>query len=205
MKKYLLAFLILSALTITGKAQASSFESDCNQSWYISGLGGVHVLHYDTIHNFSNSLRPRTSPGLVLGGAVGYNFGSYYGFSYRLEGEIAYRYNDIKNGIFNGETIGLSGHISQVTYMANGYIDLNLNSPITPYVGYGMGYGKIKGNLRVTGFEGRAKSDGFVSQFIVGASTPVCEKVDLGLEYRYLLALKHANEHSVCVTVKRYF
>jgi len=74
-------------------------------------------------------------PGFNITGAVGYDLGVY-----RVEGEIGYRAFDVDEFTISGVPIPIDGDVSAITFMANGYYDYDMgNSPLTPYVGLGLG------------------------------------------------------------------
>jgi len=59
---------------------------------------------------------------------------------YRVEGEIGYRMFDLDEFTIGGVPIPIDGDVSVITFMANGYYDFDMgNSPLSPYVGLGLG------------------------------------------------------------------
>ncbi len=74
-------------------------------------------------------------PGWGLTGAVGSDLGAY-----RVEGEIGYRMFDLDEFTDAGGSTPVDGDVSALTFMANGYYDFEMGgSPLTPYVGLGLG------------------------------------------------------------------
>lgn len=200
MKKSVLAFLLTICTILTTQVQADCY--DYNQGWYVNGLGGANfVNHYGLDH-----VKVERKTGYLVGGALGYKFLTTTPIGCRLEGEIAYRQNEFDRAKIHGQKVDLSGHTKLMTYMVNGYIDLSLNfTPITPYIGAGFGYGDIWGKVKGNDEKTKTSSHGFVYQWMVGASYPICDQVDLGIEYRYLSGRKHTTDHSVCLSLKRFF
>lgn len=201
MKNYFLTILFIVGTIFTSQIQADCYN--CNQGWYMNGLGGANFVHHYGLHH----ARVERKTGFLVGGALGYKFLSTSPIDCRLEGEIAYRQNEFDNIKIEGKKVGLSGHSNFMTYMVNGYLDLNLNfTPITPYIGAGLGFADIWGKVKAAdGGHGKLDTSGFVYQFMAGATYPICHKVDLGVEYRYLSGRKHTTDHSVCLNLKRYF
>ncbi len=108
--------------------------------------------------------------GLFLNGFVGKDLGNV-----RLEGEIAYRQNDMDN--VGG--IAVLGEMSSVAFMGNAYYDFGDGSGITPYLGIGAGVANVK-------FESIANDSeiAFAFQMMVGMSFPISETLSMTAELR---------------------
>ena len=104
--------------------------------------------------------------GLVLTGAIGYDFGSA-----RLEGALGYQKYDMKN---------VDEDISFLTVMANAYYDFGNDSNIRPYVMGGLGMARV--NMSWTSDD----EDVFAWQLGAGVGYKVAERTTLDLGYRYL-------------------
>ena len=111
---------------------------------YVSGFAGIHVPSgtdvpsIDFLTNRSFSDRVEFDPGINIGGTGGYDFGIV-----RLEGELSYKNAEIKS-ITNqatGERFrNEDGNLGVLAMMFNGFIDLHNDSPVTPYLGGGIGF-----------------------------------------------------------------
>ena len=80
-------------------------------------------------------------PGINVGGTAGYDFGLI-----RLEGELSYKYSEIKS--ITDQTDGYQfqspdGNLGTLAMLANLFIDLHNDSPVTPYVGAGIGFASL--------------------------------------------------------------
>ncbi len=85
--------------------------------------------------------RVEFDPGIHIGGSGGFDFGFL-----RIEGELAYK---------NGEMSSITEKISKVKYanvdgrvgvssmMFNVFLDLRNPSPVTPYIGGGIGFATL--------------------------------------------------------------
>lgn len=85
--------------------------------------------------------RIESNPGVYVGGTAGYDFGMI-----RLEGELSYRQNEMdkisdRDSGFNYG--GIDGDIGIFTAMVNAFVDFHNDSPITPYLGGGIGSATI--------------------------------------------------------------
>ncbi len=173
-----------SLVLVTGLAFAISAPAAyAAEGWYVSGLAAATVLHdADNTGKQGQEQLPfspevsvpattesdfETGFGVAVSG--GYSFGSLVdsGFlagGFRLEGEIAYRRNNIDSltitdierlpsGIFSpGTLIGAKipddggGEISAISFMVNGFYDFGARSRIKPYLGVGAGVAQLSMN-----------------------------------------------------------
>ncbi len=142
----------------------------------VSGGGGLAgfsaVAEFDT--------------GFVIGGSVGYRFLD----SFRGEVNLSYRQADVDQVTIAGALmLEGTGDISLLALMANVYYDLDLESPVTPYLGVGIGLGFIDVDTGVTPLSVLVVNDSateFAWNIMVGASYGVTDNIDLSLGYRYL-------------------
>lgn len=111
---------------------------------YVSAFVGVNAPEdtnattFDYFQNATYNDRVEFDAGVYAGGTAGFDFGLF-----RVEGELAYRYSDIKSVTdqFNGYKFqNVDGNLGAFTFMANAFIDLHNATPITPYVGGGAGF-----------------------------------------------------------------
>lgn len=128
----------------------------------------------------------------------GYIFGTAGGWKinkWRVELDLDYSEHDLKTGtnVFAGaaRTANLSGSSSNLSFMVNGYYDLNTGTPFTPYIGFGLGgdYFSLH-QVRTTNQTPNvaiANSNDvlFAYQPIVGVSYQINNQFSVGLEYRY--------------------
>lgn len=112
--------------------------------------------------------------------AVGKQFGRF-----RLEGEAAYRRNDIDGIGIDGIRAGSGGKVEAMSGMVNAYLDFDLLQ-VRPFIGTGVGVARIYADLgTVTGF-GRVDDDdyAFAWQVMVGLSFAM-KSVGFDVGYRY--------------------
>jgi outer membrane protein OmpA-like peptidoglycan-associated protein len=157
-------------------------------NFYIQGFGGANWVD-DMNLTASSGVAPANATlsfdtGYGIGGAVGYDWGQF-----RVEGEIAYRDNDLDGA--TGSPLATfpptSGDVSAFTIMANAYLDVENDSALTPYLGAGIGAGQVdltysSGGTTLIDDDGW----GFAAQGIAGVSYAVSDQVDVFAEGRVL-------------------
>ncbi len=75
--------------------------------------------------------------------------------------------------------------LSNDSIMVNAYYDFNTNTPITPYVGAGIGYARVDVKLEEAGFKHTKKSNNFAWQLGAGVAYEIDEHVAVDLGYRF--------------------
>ena len=135
-------FLIVSLLTPAICSAASA-----RPGGYVSGFIGVSaprdttVTTDDFVLNTTFVDNVEFDPGVNAGMTGGYDFGYL-----RLEGELSYKYADIKSITDTADNFGfksVDGDLGVFAMMFNGFFDLHNNSPVTPYVGGGIGFATL--------------------------------------------------------------
>ncbi len=123
-----------------------------------------------------------TDTGYAVIPSIGYRFGN----GLRSEFELGYRKNDV-DGV-SGSTTG-SGEIKARSAMLNLLYDVNMNGRVSPYIGGGIGYAKVRyDGVQPVGIPGIGVNDSdrvFAYQGIAGLSYAVSNAVELAAEYRY--------------------
>ncbi|WP_136513656.1 outer membrane protein [Geomonas edaphica] len=190
MKKTTLAILVVASLALPTLASAAPFR----QGPYIGGFVGVTVpektdaTSYDGTSVFND--RISFEPGVNVGGVLGYDFGGV-----RFEGEVSYK--DIRFDTINDNAGGrfkvVDGSVDTTAFMANVFFDLRNQSPITPYIGGGVGFAALHLNdtygyqTNGTGELSYLSDDDVVFAYQVGAGleVPLNRLLSLDLAYRY--------------------
>lgn len=154
---------------------------------YVSGNIGLAMasdsdLTDSTIPGITVNIEYDT--GLAFGLAVGYDFGNT-----RVEGEIAYQKNDFNKMSLLGVDVDLTGDVTLLSLLVNGYYDFANSSVFTPYISGGLGFAKVEINdLNVPGFGLSSFNDDdtvFAYQIGLGVGYAVNEKVTIDTKYRY--------------------
>ena len=145
MKKLMLSILVVGlSLGLAGSAFAEMYiAGDIGLTMpRKSGLDGPGVSGVD-------------DPELTVDDGLGLSLavGSKLGRLFRIEGELAYRANDLSEiSYFNSltgtpETIPVSGEITGMSLMANMYLDWFPEKAVCPYIGLGLGGAKLEGEI----------------------------------------------------------
>jgi opacity protein-like surface antigen len=143
MQKVLLIIVALSILILPSLTSAAQGRP----GGYASVFLGVSLIddtnvstdEYDPFEPFIYTYNDRIEfdPGVYVGGTAGYDFGVI-----RLEGELSYRQNEMDTITDRDSGVkysGVDGDVGVFAFMANVFVDLHNDSPITPYIGGGIG------------------------------------------------------------------
>lgn len=195
------------------------YEDPCCEDqtgFYIGGFGGANFI--STSRNCGHNRR-NFDTGYVLSASLGYR----WCHNVRFEFEYAYRNNKGHHrhhyaGVAEGADVALEQSYNrrrhrsffQNAYMFNGFYDLDMCNDwcLKPFVGAGVGYAQNRHGHHNFYGEGRHKNkqNGFAWQIIAGLAYPICDEVDLSIEYRYFRGRDHhLNNNDVGVGLKYYF
>jgi opacity protein-like surface antigen len=119
--------------------------------------------------------------GFNVGGAAGIRFLDVG----RAEVALSYRQADTDRLKQFGST-PVSGDVGLFTSMANGYIDIPINLPVTPYVGGGIGVGVVMADFRANGNKVDDDDTQFAYNLMGGLIYQLQEDVAVRVGYRYL-------------------
>lgn len=107
---------------------------------YVSGFFGVSAAADTDVTSIDNQFgdvfndRVEYDPNIYVGGTGGYDFGHF-----RLEGELSYKHAEISS--ITDDTgfrfRGVDGNLGALAFMANAFVDVHNNTPVTPYFGGG--------------------------------------------------------------------
>jgi len=118
--------------------------------------------------------------GYAFGAALGYSFGVG-----RMEGELGYKTADIDKVSVNGlGSASVNGDISALSFMINGYVDINAAPAVKPYIMAGIGMANV--SLDSNDLDVDDSDTVFAYQAGVGVGFALNDKVTLDLSYRYL-------------------
>ncbi|ABL00241.1 outer membrane protein [Pelobacter propionicus] len=141
MKRNMIIVAALATLLIPSLARAEPPRPGPYVSWFV----GVTVPQDRNAHSYdswgSYNDRVEFDPGIDVGGSAGYDFGYV-----RLEGELSYKGAEIDSVYDATSDIryhDLDGSLSAFAVMANCYFDLHNDTPVTPYLGGGIGFATL--------------------------------------------------------------
>jgi len=118
--------------------------------------------------------------GILLGGSVGVELDN----NFRVEGEVAYRGSTSDDGrVF---LPGAELSVGAISLMGNGFYDLDINSPVSPYFGVGVGFAFIRGAAEnIFGSDDDDSDVVFAYQLMAGLSYELSPRADLFAGYRF--------------------
>lgn len=114
---------------------------------YVSGFIGISVPRDSDVttegFNVTGTFNDQVEfdPGISIGGTGGYDFGFL-----RLEGEISYKYSEIKSIVDQTDNYRFrnpDGNLGVAAFMANAFFDMHNQSWVTPYLGGGIGFATL--------------------------------------------------------------
>lgn len=139
-RAYAIVILLVLALPVVAAAGPS------RPGPYFSGFIGVNQTDdatletTDFLFNDVQHFDLEFDPGIYVGGTGGYDFGVV-----RLEGELSYRDAEIKtisDAVGNRYRVG-DRNLGTLAVMFNCFLDLENASPLTPYLGAGVGFATL--------------------------------------------------------------
>jgi opacity protein-like surface antigen len=164
---------------------------------YVSGFIGVAVPTDRDSTGPNIDDRIEFDPSLNIGTTGGFDFGFV-----RAEGELSYKHGEIKrvNDRISGESFSdIDGRIGALAMMGNIFLDLHNPSPITPYIGGGVGLATLHqsdtfGDSSNTGnrTELYRQDDDTVFAYQVGTGLEIAlnRRLSLDVGYRYFKTTK---------------
>lgn len=165
---YLIAAGLLAALPVTA----------AHAEWYVGAGGGISFTTDADGLKAGKQYDTQFDPGAVALGRIGYKSGLF-----RYEGEVSWRGQDLES--MGG--LDADGELNSTALMGNLLMDIPLNSPITPYVGFGIGTAYVDTDGHLSGNPSMSY-DGtdwvFAYQVMFGASYALDNNWALNGEYR---------------------
>ena len=196
MRLIAIALLAAAAPFITSCASTqspgTSLTRDTQSGFYAKGFAGYGTLEdaeLNVLQGGSATAETEGSfdAGPMFGAAAGYQFNDQWS----MELEYAYRSNDLDQGQ-NGSTItATSGDFASASVMLNGFYQFDVDWEARPYVGIGFGLAQeidIDLSGGNTGSDGSYSTESPAAQFMLGATRPVSDGIDLFLEGRFYRA-----------------
>lgn len=104
-----------------------------------------------------------------------------------VRGEIEYGYNSKSkiNGKFTDNT-PIANHVKTQFIMLNAYYDFANSTDFTPYIGTGIGYGRLKASSQINGHSFSKKNNNFIWNVGVGVAYEISTNIALDVGYRYV-------------------
>jgi opacity protein-like surface antigen len=199
-------FLILSSSVV--------FASDGvnTQGSYVAARLGACFLNDSTLseEGFPITGHIEYDTGIGFEAAMGYDFGFF-----RAEGEIGYRKNDVDTFSVLGVSLAGGGDIDTLSFMANGYWEVENQTAFTPYIIVGIGFAKVSANdFSVGGIDIGSEDDTVLAyQFGIGTGYSVTESLIIDLGWKYFVTEDpefgdtkvEYNSHNIAIGIRYVF
>lgn len=171
MKKFI---VVLVAMVFVFAASYASAEGP-----YVSGNIGTTLSNDATtsIVGIPGSADMEYDTGFSIGGAVGYDLGN----NARVEGEVAYRTADLDR-VSGPGSFALTGELNVLSFLLNGYYDIKVDAPVTPFITGGIGFA----NTEIEDSGDSVDDNVFAYQIGAGLSYAVNNQMTLDCGYRYM-------------------
>lgn len=211
MKKFVLLTILFAAFFVPQYVKAVDMEG-----FYVGATGAADFLSNTKNHRHGyGSNRSRYDTGFFGAIDLGYRWCS----GLHLEAEVAYRYNREKRRHHSSSySRGNRGHRDVWAAMVNVLYDINMCWCVEPYVGVGIGYAHVR-NKRHDFFSysgsrfrrNRNDDNSFAWQVIAGVAYPICDNIDVAVEYRFFNAVtnrrhdKNSYNNDIGINLKYYF
>ena len=167
MRKRVMAFATAWGFMLTG-SNASAVED-----LYVSGFLGLNILSDSDIGGGDELIY---DVGAALSGAVGFSAMP----NVRVEGELAYRFNDIDEFCSGGFCVPAGDSMDAFSIMANGFYDFDFSAGWRPYLGGGIGLAVV--TVETGGLED--DDTVFAVQFGGGVGIDIDERMVVTVDYR---------------------
>ncbi len=216
--------LLMASMMLLGASTAQAwtdagccYEDICCEDqtgFYVGTFAGANFISSSHSHGGSAYHNKRHfNTGYVVDASVGYR----WCHDIRMEFEYAYRSNQGRHRWYSaGNTSGsyCSKHKNfvQNAYMFNGFYDIGgcQDWCVKPFVGAGVGYANTRNGRHHNSSDSSSRhhhcNGGFAWQIIAGLAYPICDEIDLSLEYRFFKARERKlYNNDVGVGLKYYF
>jgi len=171
MKNIIVGFL---AFVVVGSGVSVSFADP-----YISGNFGAVIVNDSDIDDGFDTGEFSYDTGFVFVAALGTSLQN----DTRVEAEFGYRKNDLDEIKVDGfGSADIDGDFTTTSLMGNAYYDFSTEGSFSPYIGAGLGYANVEGDLDDFGDE---DDNVFAYQLILGGSFASSETLSVDLQYRY--------------------
>ena len=164
---------------------AGAATAQAQEGFYIGGSLGASFPQDSDLTTGAIEGEAELDEDFVIEGHAGYRFP----FNLRAEGSLSYRENDI--GFSRFPAIGVAGGLDAdatiLTVFVNVYYDFDLDFPIKPFVGGGIGLASAEiGTTNAVGVRFEDDDTVFAFNLQAGASYGIAENLELFAGYRYI-------------------
>jgi opacity protein-like surface antigen len=218
MNRNVIVLAAAAALAVPAVSQAIPIHPGPYASGFI-GVSGVTNTNASTTDltgtPVSSTDRISFDPSINIGGTAGFDFGVV-----RLEGEVSYKHGEISGVSIEttggtNQIVDTDGSLGALAVMVNTFIDLHNYSPITPYIGGGVGFAALHlSDTFGTNISGATPSRGiiylkdddtvFAYQAGAGLEIAINRRLSLDLGYRYFATSKARFDSTTIMTSMKF-
>jgi opacity protein-like surface antigen len=218
MKRNIVVIAAVAALAVPALSQATPIRPGPYVSGFIgvSGVSNTDATTNDFTTGTTFNDRVKFDPSINIGGTGGFDFGVV-----RLEGELSYKHGEISSVTSQNAATGTTtqfvstdGSLGALAVMANAFIDLHNASPITPYIGGGVGFaalhltdttGVVAGTGQFSPVFTRDDATVFAYQLGGGLEVALNRRLSLDLGYRYFATSKATFDRNPAIATSMKF
>ena len=209
---YKLPVLSITALVmVMGLALAATASAEPPKGFYFTPKIGYSHMKYDATETYHSSeddpdppeyySRAGSKGQVALGLAIGYDFKQAYDVPIRTEFEYTWRgkHEKYKTTETDGDTIDITTKLGAQSFFLNAYFDIYNSTPVTPYIGAGLGLARVSGeyedNQREVGlgnhpmnpnpFKTSETKTNFAWNIGAGVAWKITDLISMDLGYRY--------------------
>jgi len=196
----LLVALVVAGVWVVPVSAKNYVSGDIGMVWLNNVADSYSTSNYAYPMFFQTNYNNRlvfANSGITMLAALGSECGNY-----RIEGELGYQRNNLKNFTSNISSAGsflpstrvtnLDGNASVISILANGYYDIHPGG-IDPYITAGIGVASINFNdinspassLQYSGSSANDQVTAIAYQIGAGVAIPLSDTVKLDARYRY--------------------
>jgi opacity protein-like surface antigen len=189
-------------LALAQAAQAADYyeQGPAGQSWYFSVFGGWSLpdeIEFSTVGSASTTTNVTAEIDLEDGFLAGLSVGAHFSEWARGEVEVSGHWHDAEGSLISTPVAGgvpgapttfaLDGDADAMFVLANLWLDLPLGHVFRPYVGGGVGLGRLDLDMETSGGASVIDDDdwGFAYQLGAGVAFNVIADIALDIGYRY--------------------
>lgn len=156
---------------------------------YVSIFGGASFLdnvkgnYVSSSGSVAYGASLNTKTGYLIGGAIGVNWNDFI----RTEVELSHSSWKAKSlTTSGGSSSNASGHVNATYLLGNVWLDLHNSTPLTPYIGGGLGMAWASEKISTASLLSSSDKDsGFAFQLGAGVKYDLTDAVSIDLGYRY--------------------
>ena len=180
---------VVPAMLLSVVVSSAAWAQDSDRSFYAGGFGGLNLASDRDGSSEDGTITTFTelSAGFAAGGFFGYRVHTTGNVGVRIEGEVAFRTNDVESfSIFGTEPmVNDDAMFTTTAGMGNVLVDFLATGAVTPYAGAGIGVADVYQDLRYGPVDQKNRGTTFAWQLIGGIAGAISDRLDVFGDVRY--------------------